>query len=83
MDALSWFAGGNFVLGGMVTDNQTLVDFGVAIADTGGAMYSMTATGLGGEFVWWTKTCGEDCGEDPCTADNKEIQLILIVDCGI
>ena len=71
MDALSWFAGGNFILGGMVTDNRTLIDFGLSIADAGGAMYNMTATGLGGEFVWWTETCSDDWGEDPCTVDNS------------
>lgn len=71
MDALSWFAGGSFILGGMFTGNQTLLDFGLSMADTGGAMYSMTATGLGGEFVWWTDTCSADWGEDPCTADNS------------
>lgn len=57
MDSLSWFAGGNFILGGMVTANQTLVDFGLSIADTGGAVYNMTATGLGGEYVEWTEDC--------------------------
>ena len=71
MDALSWFAGGNLILGGMVTKNQTLVDFGLSIADTGGAMYKITATGLGGEFIWWTEDCSADWGEEPCTADNS------------
>ena len=71
MDALSWFAGGNFILGGMVTNNRTILDFGLSIADTGGAMYAMTATGLGGEFVWWTEDCSDDWGENPCTADNS------------
>ncbi|KAK5119655.1 hypothetical protein LTR85_007484 [Meristemomyces frigidus] len=71
MDSLSWFAGGNFVLGGMVTDNQTLIDFGLSIADTGGAMYNMTATGLGGEFVVWTEDCNPAWGEDPCDATNS------------
>lgn len=71
MDALSWFAGGNFVLGGMITNNRTILDFGLSIADTGGAMYAMTATGLGGEFVWWTEDCSDDWGEKKCTAANS------------
>lgn len=71
MDALSWFAGGNFILGGMVTGNQTLIDFGLSIANTAGAVYNMTATGLGGEFIWWTETCSADWVEDPCTPDNS------------
>ncbi|KAK3116813.1 hypothetical protein LTR53_002448 [Teratosphaeriaceae sp. CCFEE 6253] len=57
MDAASWFSGGNFILGGTVTGNQTLVDFGLSIADAAGAVYATTATGLGGEFVVWTDDC--------------------------
>ena len=71
MDALSWFAGGNIILGGMVTGHRTFVDFGLSIADTAGALYNRTSTGLGGEFVWWTETCSADWGEDPCTAENS------------
>nr|POE74712.1 mannosyl-oligosaccharide alpha-1,2-mannosidase [Quercus suber] len=71
MESLSWFAGGNFILGGMVTDNQTLVDYGLSMADAAGAIYAMTATGLGPEFVTWTINCdaGKTC--DP----NKSIQI--------
>jgi mannosyl-oligosaccharide alpha-1,2-mannosidase len=59
MESLSWFAGGNFILGGMVADNQTLVDYGLSIADAAGAIYNSTQTGLGGEFVTWSTTCEE------------------------
>nr|POE54404.1 putative mannosyl-oligosaccharide alpha-1,2-mannosidase 1b [Quercus suber] len=71
MDSLSWFAGGNFILGGMVTQNDTLLNFGLSIADTAGAIYSRTATGLGGEFLWWTTKCSPDWGEKKCTAENS------------
>ena len=71
MDALSWFAGGNFILGGMITNNKTILDFGLSIADTGGAMYAMTTTGLGGEFVWWSENCEPGWVEGPCNADNS------------
>lgn len=71
MDSLSWFAGGNFILGGIVTNNQTLVDFGLSIADTGGAVYNMTATGLGGEYVEWTEDCSSSWSEGPCDASNS------------
>jgi mannosyl-oligosaccharide alpha-1,2-mannosidase len=57
MESLSWFAGGNFILGGMVTDNQTLVDYSLSVADAAGAIYNSTRTGLGGEFVTWDITC--------------------------
>ncbi|KAK4554534.1 hypothetical protein LTR86_008388 [Recurvomyces mirabilis] len=75
MDSLSWFAGGNFIQGGMITNNQTLVDFGLSIADTGGAMYQMTTTGLGGEFVVWTDDCNDGFREqfhlENCHANNS------------
>ncbi|KAK3626633.1 hypothetical protein LTR56_019699 [Elasticomyces elasticus] len=61
MESLSWFAGGSFILGGMVTDNQTLVDYGLSIADAAGAVYNMTTTGLGGEFVTWNTSCEGTC----------------------
>ncbi|GAB7351586.1 hypothetical protein MBLNU459_g2208t1 [Dothideomycetes sp. NU459] len=70
MDSLSWFAGGNFILGGMVTDNQTLIDFGLSIADTAGALYQSTRTGLGAEFVTWTTTC-EAAGDNICNPDES------------
>ena len=71
MDALSWFAGGNFIFGGMITNNQTLVDFGLSIANTAGALYNITSTGLGGEYVTWTEDCNSNWDKDPCTADNS------------
>ncbi|THX06335.1 glycoside hydrolase [Aureobasidium pullulans] len=73
MESLSWFAGGNFILGGMIIDNQTLVDYGLSIADAAGAVYNSTRTGLGGELVTWTTTC-ETSENDPCNPD-KSIQL--------
>lgn len=70
MDSLSWFAGGNFILGGMVTNNQTLINYGLSIADAGGAVYQITATGLGGEYVIWTEDCDSDWGEN-CDASSS------------
>jgi mannosyl-oligosaccharide alpha-1,2-mannosidase len=57
MESLSCFAGGNFILGGMATNNQTLVNYGLSIADAAGAIYNPTQTGLGGEFVTWSTSC--------------------------
>jgi mannosyl-oligosaccharide alpha-1,2-mannosidase len=71
MDSLSWFAGGNFILGGMVTHNQTLVDFGLMIADTAGALYKHTAAHLGPEWVHWTPDCSPDWGEKHCSGYNS------------
>jgi mannosyl-oligosaccharide alpha-1,2-mannosidase len=69
MESLAWFAGGNFILGGMITGNQTLVDYGLSIADAAGAMYNSTKTGLGGEFVTWSTTCDAG-GENACESDE-------------
>ena len=71
MDSLSWFVGGNFILGGMVTGNQTLINFGISIADAAIAVYNSSATGLGGEYVHWTTDCDPVWGENPCTANNS------------
>ncbi|KAG9761562.1 alpha-1,2-mannosidase, partial [Aureobasidium melanogenum] len=70
MESLSWFAGGNFILGGMVTNNQTLVDYGLSIADAAGAIYNSTQTGLGGEFVTWDTNC-EASENDSCDSINS------------
>jgi mannosyl-oligosaccharide alpha-1,2-mannosidase len=69
MESLSWFAGGNFILGGMVTNNKTLVDFGLSIADTAGAIYNMTSTGLGPEFVEWETEC--DVSKSECKPEHS------------
>jgi mannosyl-oligosaccharide alpha-1,2-mannosidase len=70
MESLSWFAGGNFILGGIVTDNQTLVDYGLSIADAAGAIYNSTRTGLGGEFVTWDTSC-ETSDTNSCDANDS------------
>lgn len=72
MESLAWFAGGNFILGGMVTDNQTLIDYGLSIADAAGAIYHMTTTALGGEFVTWTTTCDDSADGETKTCDPKD-----------
>ena len=71
MDSLSWFAGGNFILDGMVTQNQSLINFGVIIADTPGALYKHTTVGLGPEWVHWTPDCSSAWGEDHCSGLNS------------
>lgn len=70
MESLSWFAGGNIILGGMVTNNKTLVEYGLSIADAAGAVYNSTQTGLGGEFVTWDTTC-EASENNSCDPKNS------------
>ncbi|QIW97079.1 hypothetical protein AMS68_002597 [Peltaster fructicola] len=67
MESLSWFAGGSFILGGVTTNNKTLVDFGLSLADTAGVLYNMTKTGLGPEFVEWKVKCKSE--DDNCDPD--------------
>jgi len=57
----------------MVTDNQTLVDYGLSIADAAGAVYNLTTTGLGGEFVTWTTSC--DASGDHACDPNASLQI--------
>lgn len=75
MESLSWFAGGNFILGGSVTNNKTLIDFGLSIADTAGAVYNMTKTGLGGEFISWNTVCNTDVEDEYSCNENTSLRL--------
>jgi mannosyl-oligosaccharide alpha-1,2-mannosidase len=70
MESLSWFAGGNFILGDMVTDSQTLVDYGLSIADAAGAIYNSTRTGLRGEFVTSDTSC-ETSDTNSCNLNDS------------
>lgn len=70
MDSLSWFVGGDFILGGMVLNNQTLFDYGLKIAEAGAAVYHSTPTGLGGEYVAWTTDCSSQWS-DHCDASTS------------
>ena len=60
-DHLACFAGGNFILGGMVTNNRTLQDFGLLLTDSCYRTYTATATGIGPEmFSWSSSTVPQD-----------------------
>lgn len=50
---LACFDGGNFILGGTVTKNQTLTDFGLALTDACHDTYSSTTTGIGPDSFSW------------------------------
>jgi mannosyl-oligosaccharide alpha-1,2-mannosidase len=47
VDLLFWFAGGNFILGDMLTHNQTLVDFGLVMSNTAVVLYKHTSSHSG------------------------------------
>ncbi|KAF2864419.1 glycoside hydrolase family 47 protein [Piedraia hortae CBS 480.64] len=71
MDSLSWFAGGNFILGGMLTENATLTKFGLSIAEAAHFVYGSTATGLGGEHIIWSPDCREPWSDKPCDKSSS------------
>lgn len=50
---LACFDGGNFILGGLVLNEQKYVDFGLALTDSCEDTYNQTYTGIGPEgFAW-------------------------------
>ncbi|KAF4122118.1 mannosyl-oligosaccharide alpha-1,2-mannosidase [Geosmithia morbida] len=51
---LASFAGGNFILGGILLDEQRYIDFGLAVAESYFETYRSTATGIGPEAFAWT-----------------------------
>jgi mannosyl-oligosaccharide alpha-1,2-mannosidase len=50
---LTCFDGGNFILGGQVLKNQTLIDFGLQLVDGCRDTYHETATHIGPEIFSW------------------------------
>lgn len=50
---LGCFAGGNFILGGLVLDNSAYTDFGLAVTAGCHDTYISTATGIGPELFSW------------------------------
>jgi mannosyl-oligosaccharide alpha-1,2-mannosidase len=70
---LACFAGGNWILGGLVLGNQTLIDLGQKLTDSCAATYNVTLTGIGPEAWNWEDVNlfeGEDVEEDKFIRDN-------------
>jgi len=51
---LASFAGGNFLLGGLLLKEQKYIDFGLVLADSYFEPYRQTAVGIGPETFNWT-----------------------------
>lgn len=51
---LASFAGGNFILGGILLKEQKYIDFGLTLAESYYSTYRATATGIGPEGFRWT-----------------------------
>jgi mannosyl-oligosaccharide alpha-1,2-mannosidase len=70
---LACFAGGNWILGGLVLGNQTLIELGQNLTDSCAATYNATLTGIGPEAWKWEDVNlfeGEDVEEDKFIGDN-------------
>lgn len=53
---LACFDGGNFILGGLVLQEQKYVDYGIALAEGCHNTYASDATGIGPEVFSWNAT---------------------------
>lgn len=53
---LACFDGGNFILGGQVLGNQSLIDYGLSLVDGCYNTYNSTLTGIGPETFSWDPT---------------------------
>ncbi|KAI5241641.1 glycoside hydrolase family 47 protein [Aureobasidium subglaciale] len=62
---LACFAGGNWILGGIVLGNQTLVELGQQLTDSCAETYSATITGIGPEGWTW------EVDDDDIKVDNQ------------
>ncbi|KAI4745488.1 glycoside hydrolase family 47 protein [Aureobasidium sp. EXF-12298] len=67
---LACFAGGNWILGGLVLGNQTLIELGQNLADSCAATYNATLTGIGPEAWEWED---ENFFED----DDEEVDMFI------
>jgi mannosyl-oligosaccharide alpha-1,2-mannosidase len=70
---LACFAGGNWILGGLVLGNQTLIELGQNLTDSCSATYTSTLTGIGPEAWMWEDVNlfeGEDVEEEEFIRDN-------------
>ncbi|CUA76752.1 mannosyl-oligosaccharide alpha-1,2-mannosidase [Rhizoctonia solani] len=67
---LACFHGGNWIMGGRLTDNDTIVDYGLRLTDTCWNTYERTATGLGPEVFGFVGPDGNKAGKaKPSSSD--------------
>ncbi|KAG9313397.1 glycoside hydrolase family 47 protein [Chiua virens] len=69
---LGCFAGGNWILGGKLTNNDTIVDIGLKLTDACWNTYASTATGIGPEeFAYISSDGSYTSGPAPTTAQTQ------------
>ncbi|KAG2353750.1 glycoside hydrolase [Suillus spraguei] len=66
---LACFYGGNWILGGKLTNNATVVDIGLKLTDACWNTYASTATGIGPEIFAYISSDGNYTGD---TAPNQQ-----------
>ncbi|KAG6901598.1 hypothetical protein C0995_010159 [Termitomyces sp. Mi166 len=69
---LECFHGGNWILGGSLLDNQTIVDIGLELVDACWNTYASTATGIGPEGFAYVSEDGGYIGDETLTAEQLE-----------
>jgi mannosyl-oligosaccharide alpha-1,2-mannosidase len=67
---LACFHGGNWLLGGKLLNNQTIVNIGLQLIDACWNTYASTATGIGPEAFAFISSDGNFTGGNPPSADD-------------
>ncbi|CAE6424909.1 unnamed protein product [Rhizoctonia solani] len=67
---LGCFHGGNWIMGGRLTDNDTIFDYGLKLTDSCWNTYERTATGLGPEVFGFVGPDGDRAGKVSPSADD-------------
>lgn len=69
------FSGGNFILGGLLLNEQRYIDFGLELTASCRATYAATKTGIGPESWWWqdsVEPVTESSNQGPATEEEQE-----------
>ncbi|KAJ7889770.1 seven-hairpin glycosidase [Mycena leptocephala] len=69
---LACFHAGNWLYGGMLVQNQTIVDYGLKLNEGCWVGYPSPSTGIGPELFSWISPDGNFTGGDPPTAEQLE-----------
>ncbi|KAK0755534.1 hypothetical protein N5P37_011936 [Trichoderma harzianum] len=67
---LASFAGGNFILGGILLGEQKYIDFGIQLTNSYYATYNQTASGIGPEGFNWVDSVTGSGGSPPSSQSS-------------
>ncbi|CAE6493700.1 unnamed protein product [Rhizoctonia solani] len=71
---LACFHGGNWIMGGRLTGNETIVQYGLRLTDACWNTYEKTGTGIGPEVFAYVGSDGSYTGTSPSTSDLEFYQ---------